>query len=88
MYIHLGIQSGGRHLRKIYYIISWLQSPSCQHYELVRNRREINFLDFTHGKMTTSAKVAIVSIGEMGLGIAKLLIAHGYTVLTNISSRR
>ena len=34
------------------------------------------------------ATVGIASIGEMGLGIAKLLSAHNYRVLTNVSSRR
>ena len=34
------------------------------------------------------ATVGIASIGDMGLGIAKLLSAHNYTVLTNVSGRR
>ena len=34
------------------------------------------------------ATVGIVSIGEMGLGIAKLLSAYNYRVLTNVSGRR
>ena len=34
------------------------------------------------------ATVGIASIGEMGLGIAKLLSAHNYRVLTNLSGRR
>ena len=34
------------------------------------------------------ATVGIVSIGEMGLGIANLLSAHNYRVLTNVSGRR
>ena len=34
------------------------------------------------------ATVGIASIGEMGLGIAKLLTAHSYRVLTNVSGRR
>ena len=34
------------------------------------------------------ATVGIVSIGDMGLGIAKLLSAHNYRVLTNVSGRR
>jgi len=33
------------------------------------------------------ASVGIISIGEMGLGIAKLLIANNYRVLTNITGR-
>ncbi|ETS84436.1 hypothetical protein PFICI_02461 [Pestalotiopsis fici W106-1] len=37
--------------------------------------------------MAPSEKVGIVSIGEMGVGVAKLLVAHGYTVLTNITGR-
>ncbi|KAJ5703684.1 6-phosphogluconate dehydrogenase C-terminal domain-like protein [Penicillium malachiteum] len=38
--------------------------------------------------MAQPVKVGIVSIGEMGVGIAKLLAAHGYFVLTNITGRR
>lgn len=34
------------------------------------------------------ATVGIASIGEMGLGIATLLSAHNYRVLTNVSGRR
>jgi hypothetical protein len=34
------------------------------------------------------ASVGIISIGEMGLGIAKLLIANNYKVLTNLAGRR
>jgi hypothetical protein len=37
---------------------------------------------------STLATVGILSIGEMGLGIAKLLIAHEYRVVTNITGRR
>jgi hypothetical protein len=33
------------------------------------------------------ATVAILSIGQMGLGVAKLLVAHKYRVLTNVSNR-
>lgn len=33
------------------------------------------------------ATVGIVSLGEMGVGIAKLLAAHGFEVLTNVTSR-
>ncbi|KAF4455877.1 putative 28.5 kDa protein in 7S RNA 5'region [Fusarium austroafricanum] len=32
-------------------------------------------------------KIGLLSIGDMGVGIAKLLIAHGFTVATNISGR-
>jgi len=35
-----------------------------------------------------SVSVGILSIGEMGLGIAKLLKAHGYRVLTVGEGRR
>jgi predicted dinucleotide-binding enzyme len=35
--------------------------------------------------MTT---IGIISIGEMGLGIGKLLKAHGFRVVTNASDRR
>lgn len=39
--------------------------------------------------MTASrAVVGIISIGEMGLGIAKLLVASGYRVTTNVTGRR
>jgi 3-hydroxyisobutyrate dehydrogenase-like beta-hydroxyacid dehydrogenase len=39
--------------------------------------------------MTASlATVGIISIGEMGLGIAKLLVASGYRVTTNVTGRR
>lgn len=38
--------------------------------------------------MASLEKIGIVSIGEMGVGIAKLLMAHGYTVMTNITGRR
>ncbi|KAF2109213.1 hypothetical protein BDV96DRAFT_503126 [Lophiotrema nucula] len=33
------------------------------------------------------ATVGVLSIGQMGLGIAKLLVAHNYRVLTNVSNR-
>ncbi|CAK7245455.1 MAG: hypothetical protein STHCBS139747_007037 [Sporothrix thermara] len=33
------------------------------------------------------AKVGILSIGDMGMGIAKLLIAHGFSVATNVTGR-
>jgi 3-hydroxyisobutyrate dehydrogenase-like beta-hydroxyacid dehydrogenase len=39
--------------------------------------------------MTASmATIGIISIGEMGLGIAKLLVASGYRVTTNVTGRR
>lgn len=38
--------------------------------------------------MAPLAKIGIISIGEMGLAIAKLLLAHNYEVLTNITDRR
>lgn len=34
------------------------------------------------------AKIGILSIGDMGVGIAKLLIAHGFPVATNGKGRR
>ncbi|KAF3045422.1 hypothetical protein E8E12_002490 [Didymella heteroderae] len=38
--------------------------------------------------MTTSkATVAILSIGQMGLGVASLLLAHDFRVITNVSDR-
>ncbi|PQE20811.1 6-phosphogluconate dehydrogenase protein [Rutstroemia sp. NJR-2017a BBW] len=37
--------------------------------------------------MAPLATVGILSIGEMGMGVAKLLIAHGYRVVTNIEGR-
>jgi 3-hydroxyisobutyrate dehydrogenase-like beta-hydroxyacid dehydrogenase len=33
-------------------------------------------------------KIGLLSIGDMGVGIAKLLVASGFTVATNISGRR
>ncbi|KAK7738440.1 hypothetical protein SLS62_011384 [Diatrype stigma] len=33
------------------------------------------------------AKIGILSIGDMGMGIAKLLVAHGFAVATNCSGR-
>ncbi|OBT93393.1 hypothetical protein VE01_08735 [Pseudogymnoascus verrucosus] len=36
---------------------------------------------------STLATVGVLSIGEMGLGVAKLLIAHNYRVVTNITGR-
>ena len=32
--------------------------------------------------------IGVLSVGEMGLGIAKLLLANDYRVVTNISDRR
>ncbi|CZS94307.1 uncharacterized protein RAG0_04346 [Rhynchosporium agropyri] len=37
--------------------------------------------------MPPLATIGILSIGEMGMGIAKLLIAHNYRVVTNIEGR-
>ncbi|KAF3034638.1 hypothetical protein E8E11_002261 [Didymella keratinophila] len=38
--------------------------------------------------MTASkATVAVLSIGQMGLGVATLLLAHGFRVITNVSDR-
>jgi 3-hydroxyisobutyrate dehydrogenase-like beta-hydroxyacid dehydrogenase len=36
---------------------------------------------------TSHATIAILSIGQMGLGIASLLLAHNYRVITNVSDR-
>ena len=36
----------------------------------------------------TFTNVGVVSIGEMGLGIASLLIDHGYKVFTFAADRR
>ncbi|OTB06425.1 hypothetical protein M426DRAFT_318836 [Hypoxylon sp. CI-4A] len=33
------------------------------------------------------AKIGIISIGDMGVGIAKLLVAHGFSVATNAKGR-
>ncbi|KAI1170547.1 6-phosphogluconate dehydrogenase C-terminal domain-like protein [Nemania sp. FL0916] len=33
------------------------------------------------------AKIGVISIGDMGVGIAKLLIAHGFSVATNCKGR-
>lgn len=34
------------------------------------------------------ATLGILSIGDMGVGIARLLSAHNYRVITNASDRR
>jgi hypothetical protein len=36
---------------------------------------------------TTKATVAVLSIGQMGLGVASLLLAHDFRVITNVSDR-
>lgn len=38
--------------------------------------------------MPPLATVGILSIGDMGMGIAKLLVAHNYRVVTNLEGRR
>ena len=38
--------------------------------------------------MAPLATVGILSIGDMGMGIAKLLIARNYRVVTNLEGRR
>jgi 3-hydroxyisobutyrate dehydrogenase-like beta-hydroxyacid dehydrogenase len=38
--------------------------------------------------MSPFANIGIISIGEMGLGMAELLAAHNYQVLTNVTGRR
>ncbi|RGP59079.1 putative 28.5 kda protein in 7s rna 5'region [Fusarium sporotrichioides] len=38
-------------------------------------------------KSHSKPKIGLLSIGDMGVGIAKLLIAHGFLVATNISDR-
>lgn len=39
--------------------------------------------------MTTPlATLGVLSIGDMGLGIAKLLVANNYRVITNVGGRR
>lgn len=37
---------------------------------------------------TPLAKIGVLSIGDMGMGIAKLLIANGFAVATNCKGRR
>ena len=37
---------------------------------------------------TPLAKIGILSIGDMGMGIAKLLVATGFAVATNGRGRR
>ncbi|KAL1656850.1 hypothetical protein SLS61_000646 [Didymella pomorum] len=37
--------------------------------------------------VTSKATVAILSIGQMGLGVASLLLAHDFRVITNVSDR-
>lgn len=34
------------------------------------------------------ATIGILSIGDMGMGVAKLLVAKGFSVATNCSGRR
>lgn len=34
------------------------------------------------------ATIGILSVGDMGMGIAKLLVAKGFSVATNCSGRR
>ncbi len=34
------------------------------------------------------AKIGLLSIGDMGAGIARLLVANGFSVATNCSGRR
>lgn len=34
------------------------------------------------------ATVGIISLGDMGSGIARLLVAEGYSVVTNCAGRR
>lgn len=36
---------------------------------------------------TSKATVGVLSIGQMGFGIAKLLLAHGFHVVTNVGDR-
>lgn len=50
-----------------------------------KNRDEITNYEL---KMPPLATVGILSIGEMGMGIAKLLVAHNYRVVTNLEGRR
>jgi hypothetical protein len=38
--------------------------------------------------MAPLATVGILSIGDMGMGIAKLLLAKNYRVVTNVEGRR
>lgn len=38
--------------------------------------------------MSPLATVGVLSIGDMGMGIARLLIAHNYRVVTNVEGRR
>lgn len=37
---------------------------------------------------STPTKIGILSLGDMGAGIARLLIAHGFPVATNGQNRR
>lgn len=36
----------------------------------------------------SSFKIGILSMGEMGAGIARMLVAHGFEVATNCQGRR
>lgn len=35
-----------------------------------------------------ASAIGILSIGDMGVGIAKLLIGNGFKVVTNVTGRR
>jgi hypothetical protein len=39
-------------------------------------------------QIAARASVGIISIGEMGLGVANLLASENYRVLTNVTGRR
>jgi predicted dinucleotide-binding enzyme len=38
--------------------------------------------------MAARASIGIISIGEMGLGVANLLASQNYRVVTNVAGRR
>lgn len=49
---------------------------------------QLNIKTIAMSSETSTIKIGVVSMGEMGTGIAKLLIAHGYPVATNVQGRR
>jgi phosphoglycerate dehydrogenase-like enzyme len=61
------------------------RAKSYKRYLAAKREREQS----SEGNMTGPlATVGILSIGSMGAGVARLLSAHGYRVITNASDRR
>jgi hypothetical protein len=60
---------------------------SSSHFSKLSNH-DTKFQKVKLKKMAPLATVGILSIGDMGVGIAKLLIAKNYRVVTNLEGRR